>query len=209
MMKLPRKAILLATALTLSACGTENRGLESVHQPVVQRADYILDLGTSGATLASGESQRLNDWFRSMRLGYGDRISVDNPDPYNGDAARAAVSKVAGQFGLLIEDSAPVTMGTIAPGMVRVVISRVKASVEGCPDWSRLAQPNVEGHTMSNYGCATNSNLAAMIANPNDLIEGQEGSGMASVLQSTKAIKTYRDAPTTGSLGLSKEGIKQ
>ena len=36
----------IGLALMLAACagGTENRGLESVHQPVVQRTDYVIDL---------------------------------------------------------------------------------------------------------------------------------------------------------------------
>ena len=49
-----------AAALTLGGCrGTENRGLESVHQPVVDRADYALDLQVAGDTLADGEPARL------------------------------------------------------------------------------------------------------------------------------------------------------
>jgi pilus assembly protein CpaD len=211
-MKLSHKTILLAAAMSLSACGTvgsQNQGLESVHQPVVQRADYVLDLGLSGDGLASGEIQRLEDWFQSMRVGYGDRITVDNPDPYGGDTARRSVANLAAKRGLLITDTAPITAGEIAPGSIRIIVSRVSASVKGCPDWSALAQPNVEGKTASNYGCATNANLAAMIASPEDLIEGRASNGLSSVLQSTKAIKTYRDAPTTGAGGISKEGTKQ
>ena len=31
---------------------------------------------------------------------------------------------------------------------------------------------------MSNFGCAVNGNLAAMVANPSDLVHGREGSGV-------------------------------
>ena len=77
-----KKSILASfvPALLLGGCmGTENRGLESVHQPVVSRSDYALDLGVSGGALASGEQQRLAGWVTTMRLGYGDRVAIDDP----------------------------------------------------------------------------------------------------------------------------------
>ena len=55
---------------------------------------------------------------------------------------------------------------------------------------------------MSNMGCAVNSNLAAMVANPEDLIHGREGSGVGDTLTSTKAVDAYRKAPPTGNKGL-------
>jgi pilus assembly protein CpaD len=65
------KSILLASlmpALLLGGCmGTENRGLESVHQPVVSRSDYAIDLGVSGGALAAGEQQRLAGWMNATR----------------------------------------------------------------------------------------------------------------------------------------------
>jgi pilus assembly protein CpaD len=43
-----------------------------------------------------------------------------------------------------------------------------------------------------------NGNLAAMVANPEDLISGQAGTGETIVTTSTKAIKAYRDKEPTG-----------
>ena len=64
---------LLALSLTLGACGgTTNPGLESVHQPVVNRLDYALDLNTGGSGgLTEGEAQGLAGWFDTLRVGYG------------------------------------------------------------------------------------------------------------------------------------------
>ena len=52
------------------------------------------------------------------------------------------------------------------------------------------------------YGCAVNSNLAAMVANPEDLLEGQKGTGETVVATGTRAIQTYREAAPTGAGGL-------
>lgn len=201
-----RTALALGVALAVSACGgTANRGLESVHQPVVQRTDYVFDVAANGGSLNSSEAARLSGWFNSMKLGYGDRVAVDMAGNYDSEAARAAVGAIAARYGLLIDDNAPVTAGEVAPGNVRVVISRMRASVPNCPDWSRKSQPEFNGNAMSNFGCATNSNLAAMVANPADLVSGQPGSASSSADAASKAIKSYRDRPPTGEKDLTKE----
>ena len=94
------------------------------------------------------------------------------------------------------------TEGYVAPGQTRIVLTRSTASVPGCPDWSHTAEANENNSTNPNFGCAINSNIAAMIANPEDLVEGQRGSGETIVTTSTKAIKAYRDSEPTGAGGL-------
>lgn len=190
----------------LAGCGTGNRGLESVHQPVVARTDFVYDLPAPGDRLTTSEATRLGDWFDTLHLRYGDRVSVDThgSDP----VSRDAVGRVVARYGLLIDETAPVTQGDIPAGSVRVVVSRMTATVPGCPDWSRPSTATFDGSTISNYGCAINSNLAAMVADPRDLIDGRTGSGAVDATLSTKAIGTYRRAPTTGAGGLKSESSK-
>ncbi|HEX8553070.1 MAG TPA: CpaD family pilus assembly protein [Sphingomonas sp.] len=198
-------AVVAAPAL-LGGCttaGTQNRGLESVHQPVVARTDYALDLDAAGGTLSPGETERLDGWLAAMRLGYGDQVAVD-AGAYRNDGAQAQVGGVVARYGLLLADRAPVTAASVTPGTVRVVVSRMRASVPGCPDYSRDPAHEYEGNTHSNYGCASNSNLAAMIANPGDLVRGQTG-GTTDPAAAFKAIETYRKAAPTGGTALKTE----
>ncbi len=189
---------LIALSVSLSACGgTKNRGLESVHQPVISRTDYVYDVG---AALTAEDERRIVGWFDTLRIGYGDHISVDDP---NGDpASRVAIARIAARYGLLLDDTAPITEGTVDPGTFRVVVSRSKAEVPGCPDWSRKSQPEFNSNNMSNFGCATNANLAAMIADPQDLLQGRSAGPVADAATGGKAIRTYRTNPSrdTGSL---------
>lgn len=190
-------------AMAATACGgTKNRGLESVHQPIVTRTNYVYDVSASAG---GEETARLADWMAALKVGYGDRIAVDDG---GNSAAREEVAGLAARYGLLIDPVAPVTPGQIAPGMVRVVISRSKAEVPGCPDWSRQAQPEFGMHAMSNFGCANNANLAAMVANPEDLIEGRGAASAIDADVSNKAIRTFRTAPTTGTQGLKNQGTR-
>lgn len=195
--------IALAPAVLLSACGgTQNRGLESVHQPVVARTDYVYDVTTNGNTLAPEEAHRLDGWMQSLRLGYGDHVAIDDPSSYGRSGVRDDIQALAARYGLLVSDTVPVTNGVVTPGTVRVVVSRVRATVPGCPDYSRTSQPEFNSNTSSNQGCAVNSNLAAMVANPLDLVRGQPGANVSDPVQSSKAIDAYRKAaPAAPSAG--------
>ena len=74
-------AALSAPALVLGGCsstgGTINRGVESVKQPVVSRTDYVFDAQSRGNGLAPGEAVRVAGWMDSMKLRYGDHVSID------------------------------------------------------------------------------------------------------------------------------------
>ena len=87
----------------------------------------------------------------------------------------------AGRHGLLLETGAPVTVGFVDPGRVRVVVTRSTAHVPGCPNWSGRQNGNLGNSTSPGFGCSINGNLAAMIANPEHLLEGAAGTGETTV----------------------------
>ena len=195
------KIILIALASSVAACNTPDladKGVAAVNVPVVTTADYVFDAAAPDGALAPGESDRLNGWFQGLGLGYGDRIYVDGTSP---DAARGQVAAVAGQYGMMVSAGAPVTSGVVQPGTVRVVVSRRRAEVPHCPNWSLPSQPNYDNRNMSNYGCGVNTNIAAMVANPEDLIHGREA-GTTDVDEAAKAVLFYRSSPPSGSKGL-------
>lgn len=190
-------ALALSLSIGLASCGgmPQNRSLYSVKQPVVERSSVALDVSTDADGLPISEQQRLAAWFQAMDLRYGDRVAVE--DPQASPSTRAAVAKVAGRYGLLLSDATPAGMTGVAPGQARVTITRSNASVPGCPDWSVKTDTNLSNGISPNFGCATNSNLAAMVANPEDLIKGQEGSPDTYVNTSTKAINAYQEKAAT------------
>lgn len=207
-----RSLALLGVVATLAGCSTANqaqnlaRGVESVNVPVVTRADYAFDVAAPDGSLPSAEAGRLDAWFRGLDLGYGDTVYVDGP---YAAAARDDVARVAGNYGLMVSAGAPVTVGMVAPGTVRVVVSRARASVPNCPNWSRPGAPSTANEMMSNFGCGVNTNLAAMIANPEDLVHGREGSGVGDNRTAVKALQYYRSAPPTGTTGLKEISTKK
>lgn len=185
-------ALALSLGLGLAACGgmPENRGLYSIRQPVVERSTVALDVATSNDGLPVAEQRRVAAWFEAMDLRYGDKVSVE--DPLDRPETRTAVADIAGRYGLLLADGAPVVTGEVQPGQARVVIARSRASVPGCPDWSGKSDASLLNGISANYGCANNGNLAAMIANPEDLIKGQKGSPDTYIDTSGASIKAYK-----------------
>ncbi|MGN6356121.1 MAG: CpaD family pilus assembly protein [Novosphingobium sp.] len=200
-------ALAASMVVSLGGCAgltaKNNNTLESIHQPVVERTNYTLDVATGSGGMSLPEQRRLSGWFDAMDLRYGDRIAID--DPLASGATRAAVEAIASRYGILLSDGAPVTPGYVNPGTARIVVTRSTASVPGCSDWSKNSENALMNETSTNFGCATNGNLAAMVANPEDLVRGSTAVGETTVMSSNKAIDAYRAAAPTGNGNTVKE----
>ncbi len=193
-MRIISMALITALGLSVTACGstTANRGVYSERQPVVSKANYVLDLSTGSGGLSTSEQNRLSGWLDALELGYGDRVSIDDPSYSASAVAKAAVEAIVARYGLLISETAPITEGHVPAGLMRVVVSRTTASVPGCPDFSYRSHTDFQVRTSENYGCGTNSTMAAMIADPEDLVRGTNAGGEDQA-QASKAIRAYRD----------------
>ena len=194
------KFLLIALGSALAGCQTANQpdkpamGLAAVNVPVVTSTNYVFDAPVRGGMLSGTDEGRLTGWFQGLGLGYGDSIYVDGGTP----AVRTQVAAIAGNSGMLISAGAPVTEGTVQPGTVRVIVARRRATVPGCPNWSRPSQPDWDNQSMSNYGCSVNSNLAAMVADPEDLVHGREAAPVADARTAARAVEEYRTKAPTG-----------
>ena len=199
-------AAVSALGLSLAGCAAQPRALTpvnktslySMHQPVVSHNNFVFDVASQNDAVTASEQARLGAWFDSIGLTYGDHITIDEANGYQSAGARRDIAKVAAEHGLLVaSDGAPITEGNAAPGYLRVVAARSTASVPGCPEWSN---PDIESPTRtgSNYGCATYGNLAAMIANPDDLIRGREAGTRGAAVIAGRAVRVYRETQPTG-----------
>ncbi|MBO9576849.1 MAG: pilus assembly protein CpaD [Sphingobium sp.] len=197
----------LALSFALAAAPAQarkvERGLESVHQPQVDRADFVLDVsGSADGALSDADARRLTAWLDALGLRYGDHVSFGGTSGGRLPGVRDSVSEIVARYGLLTEGDAPLTAGEPAAGSVRVVVSRSTASVAGCPAWRDRSQTNLQGGLSDNYGCAMASNLAAMVADPQDLIQGRTTNTDLRTATGSRAIKTYQSKEPTGAGGL-------
>jgi len=203
---LSRLSVPMLTALAIiavppsaHAAPRANRSVDSVHQPVVGYAAYTYDvLAGSGGGLTPAEAIRLNDWFVSIGLGYGDHVAIVNEGSYFSPALRDDVADVVARHGLLIAEDSSAVAGEAPAGSVRLIVRRATASVPGCPDWSAKQETNMNLSSTSGFGCGVNGNWAAMVANPEDLVRGQGTDSDLRTATSNRAISTYRDKAPTG-----------
>jgi pilus assembly protein CpaD len=196
------KFLLIALGSALAGCNSlpdvPAKGVASVNVPVVTSTDFVFDAAAPAGALAPGEGLRLDGWFQGLGLGYGDTVYVDGASP----ETRSQVAAIAGRYGMLVTPGAPVTAGMVHPGSARVVVARRRAEVPHCPNWHKQSQPDWDNTSMSNFGCGVNSNLAAQIANPEDLLHGREGATVTDTRTATRAVEMYRSKQPTGQGGL-------
>jgi len=169
----------LGVAFTLSACD-QTRGVSSVKVPVVATQSVTRDITfTPDHGIAPHEAQSLEAFLVSLNIGYADRLTLDDPNPEGAAARRAAVNTLVARSGGQLLETPPPAATAMPVGTARLWIVRAQAIPTACPDWSSEPSANMTGASHSNYGCANNSNLAAMVADPNDLAEGRRYAGPA------------------------------
>ena len=204
MTKMSRKALvrlgaLAMLALPFAAQARTNRSVDSVHQPVVSHTAFTYDVQASPeGALSASEARRLDDWFMSIGLSYGDQVAIVT-DGWSTPSLRDGIADVVARHGMLVGEDSSAAAGAAPDGSVRLIVRRATASVPGCPDWSSKAETSMSLGASSNYGCGVNSNLAAMVANPEDLVRGQSSDSDLRTATSDRAISTYRNKAPTGS----------
>lgn len=194
---------LTLVAAPMAARAAAERGVEPAHQPRVERTDFVFDVATGGnGALDIAERKRLTAWLDALGLRYGDHVTFAGAEGFGTAGVTDAVATLIARHGLLPEGEAPITAGKPPFGSLRIVVSRSTASVPGCPSWRDRSEVDFVGGLGDNYGCATASNLAAMIADPQDLIEGREAHTNLRTATSNRAIQTYQEKKPTGAGGL-------
>ena len=78
----------------------------------------------------------------------------------------------------------------------RLLISKYVVTPPVCGDWRQPSYPNYNNAPMSNLGCASQANLGLMVANPRDLITGQQG-GAPNAERAASAIEHYQNTNVT------------
>ena len=193
-------ALSLALTAAPAQARTPERGLEPAHQPQVERTDFVFDVAGSGdGALGDIEARRLSAWFDALGLRYGDHVSLAGTGSGGLAGVRDSVRSIVAGYGLLTESLAPVTAGDPPAGSLRVVVSRSTATVVGCPTWRDRSMSDFTGGQSDNYGCAMASNLAAMVADPQDLVRGRNTDNELRTATGSRAIRTLESKTPTGS----------
>ncbi|MGI9500330.1 MAG: CpaD family pilus assembly lipoprotein [Geminicoccaceae bacterium] len=182
----------------------------------VDRAQYrhTVYFPTDRDDMDGGEQDRLIAFLRAVQPDGSDSIRVEGhaderaADLYNLDlAARRmqTVKRFLNENGVDRLDLHASSFGERAPAIagdgerawrknrrVEIVLERYLVTPPACPDWSRRSGVDYANKPHTNFGCATETNLGLMIADPRDLVKGRT-LGPADGVHQADGIVRYRE----------------
>lgn len=202
-MQTPRlSALLLAlfAVLALGACAAPGPDVAAFGPKRVtvdpEFHEHEVHFLAGSAEPAPGEGERFRAWLRALAPERGDEIVVSpsrGMDPALSAARRDYLQRLAANPG---EGPAASTAQPLsrAGDAVKVLMVRHVVRVPDCPDWSRGGLMDWQNLPTSNFGCATATNLRAMVADPRDLVVGR-GSESYDGERAALTIQRYREGP--------------
>lgn len=177
-------AVLSVTGF-LGACAVTPNGPEDIYSaqtrypisvdPVVERLEIPVSPDT--IALSAIDEDRLRAFLSGYKQAAESEVTIVTP---TGTAnASAAINMVAEVSEVLVAEGIAPSGFRVAPyrpadgnpsAPVFVTYSRLVASSPQCGDWSDNYALTPRNLPPANFGCATQNNLAAMVADPRDLV---------------------------------------
>ncbi|MCF1504891.1 CpaD family pilus assembly protein [Afifella sp. H1R] len=206
--------VLVLSAWLLAGCQSRNldqAGLERQdyrlrHPIMVSEEAETLDIpiGMRGGHL----SPEIKDAIYDYALGYRDTgigsVTVQVPSGSGNDIAAAAASRAiraavleAGVEPELVR-VAPYRSNASRAAPVRLSYLKVKAVTPKCGVWPDDVTATADNREYYNFGCASQHNLAAMVANPADLLQPRQMSP-ANATRRAKVLQDYASGSETKS----------
>jgi len=172
------RALAVGSVLVAGSCSVANDGSTisqdgARNHPIMVEPSYRdLKVQYSGADGMSADDAAKFDAFVADYRVHGNGslgISVAS-----GAASRAAISFFGERAALsgISRDKILVTTREAGNSDPRVDVSYIAytAHTKACGDWSEDESFTIENHTPANFGCAVQQNIAAMVADPRDLL---------------------------------------
>lgn len=190
-------SLAMSASILLGACSpqasyTNGAELERNTVTMVRIAHPVIAEQDGGADLSDFSLGNLTHFTSTNGVGYGDVILFD-PGADVSDARIEALSNWFTKLGVTVGEMNGIFGAMPMPGAVTVYVERHVVKAPDCQRWSETSTSNPNNAPGQPFGCVSQSNLAAMIANPRDLVTGE--SGGTSPDSATKAVKTNRIAP--------------
>ncbi len=172
-------------ALNLAACLPQTSqwdGNEVVMRNSVElvRIPHDVVFAADLTSMNPQEIKRLEGFLDHIDLTYGDKIFLDAPVDRQGNMTSHVQSRTQfirnhlQKLGLDVADTVSAYGDAPSSNSVKVIVERYVVTPPGCPDWRQKAWPNYANAPTANLGCANQTALGLMVANPKDLVEGQD-----------------------------------
>jgi pilus assembly protein CpaD len=100
----------------------------------------------------------------------GDMVKIERAMGALADVRARGLASALARQGLRPTLAAP---GGAPDGELHLVVEHATTSVPDCPNWTEAPGNPLDNRLHSDFGCATALDLAAMVADPRDLVEGR------------------------------------
>lgn len=194
-----RPAMLLLSAILLSGCSMYDTAVEDDYVPVthydrypikVTKVPVKMGIAARAGMLTPEQINAATNFAQDARNNAQSKISIQYP---SGGKSRRAATDIAKIF---VDEGVPKGMigvrsypgGATSP--IRISYVRKVAVTRECGDWSHDLSSDPYNEFHSNYGCATQHNIAAMVARPEDFERPRAMSPIEGANR-TAAMSTY------------------
>ncbi|HEX3952005.1 MAG TPA: CpaD family pilus assembly lipoprotein [Stellaceae bacterium] len=179
--------------LALAACrpgAAEYSEAEAPKNLIVDNASARIDVRFAGGSsrLVARDAAKLQTLVLNGSIAPSDRVVISASGTPGLAAARFnTLAAHLAQYGIIARAE---PIANVAPNVAIIVTGRYLVTSPACPNWSKSGVLDFTNTLNSNYGCANMTNLARMVANPADLIEGRPV-GLADAVPAASAVNRY------------------
>ncbi|HUO03257.1 MAG TPA: CpaD family pilus assembly protein [Rhizomicrobium sp.] len=167
------------------------------HPILVQPSSQSLKVSVSPAGIAPADRAHFDAFVSDYQAHGNGKIVISAPEGARADAEVAWIADRINEMGVN-RDRILVASRDAAPGDGRIELNYVsyQANTAPCGDWSEDLAFTLDNKTSANLGCAVQHNIAAMVADPRDLI-GPEPMGGADADRRATVINNYEKGSPT------------
>ena len=198
------RGLCLAALLVAASCSTPS-GAEKMtfddpvanHPILVQPSSQSLKVNVSPAGIAPADTAHFEAFVSDYQAHGNGKIVISAPA---GALANAEVALIADRINAMGVNRSQIFVANrdAAPGDGQIELNYVsyQANTAPCGDWSENLSYTMDNKTAANLGCAVQHNIAAMVADPRDLI-GPQQMGGADAARRAAVINNYEKGSPT------------
>ncbi|HMH64376.1 MAG TPA: CpaD family pilus assembly protein [Rhizomicrobium sp.] len=198
------RAAALGAILVAGSCSVTNEGMISEdgarnHPITVEPSFRELKVQFAGGAggMTADDAVKFDSFLADYRVHGNGSLGISVP---GGPPSRAAITYFAERAAAtgISRDKILVSTHDVANNDFRVDVSYIAytASTKACGDWSDNESYTLDNRTPSNFGCSVQQNVAAMVADPRDLL-GPGGMGPVDAVRRATMMDHYEKGEIT------------
>ena len=166
-----------------------------VNHPITVEPSYqSLKVAFSAAGLDSADKEKLDSFVTDYRMHGNGKISIAVP---GGAGMQQAVTALADRINELGVSRDRILVAATGSAQIEINYISYQAHTAACGDWSEDLFYTAENRTAANLGCANQHNVAAMVADPRDLLGPRAMDGGDATRRQT-VITNYETGKVSG-----------